>query len=115
MNKVTIKKYHLLIIDDLINQLVGVCKFSKIDLRSCYHHIRVKSEDIANTVFRTRCGHYEYLVMSFDVSNVPDVLMEYMNKIFHPYLNQFVVVFIDDILVYSKTYEDHVEHMRVVL
>lgn len=116
LNKVTIKnRYPLPRIDDLIDQLVGACVFSKIDLRSGYHQIRVKSEDIPKIAFRTRYGHYEYLVMPFGVTNAPGVFMDYMNRIFHPYLDSFVVVFIDDILVYSKTREEHKEHQRVVL
>jgi len=104
LNKVTIKnRYPLPRIDDLMDQLVGAKVFSKIDLRSGYHQIRVKAENISKVAFRTRYGHYEYSVMPFGVSNAPGVFMEYMNRIFHPYLDQFVVVFIDDILVYSKT------------
>jgi len=115
-NKVTIKnRYPLPRIDDLMDQLVGACVFSKIDLRLCYHQIKVKPEDILKTAFRTRYDHYEYLVMPFVVTNAPSVFMDYMNKIFHPYLDSFVVVFIDDILVYSKTREEHEEHLRVVL
>ncbi|XP_028216617.1 uncharacterized protein LOC114398639 [Glycine soja] len=116
LNKVTIKnRYPLPRIDDLMDQLVGACVFNKIDLRFGYHQIRVKPEDVPKTAFRTRYGHYEYLVMPFGVTNAPGVFMDYMNRIFHPYLDSFVVVFIDDILVYSKTKEEHEEHLRVVL
>ena len=116
LNKVTIKnRYPLPRIDDLMDRLVGARMFSKIDLRSGYHQIRVKEEDVQKTAFRTRYGHYEYLVMPFGVTNAPGVFMEYMNRIFHPYLDRFVVVFIDDILVYSKSEEEHAEHVRIVL
>jgi len=116
LNKVTIKnKYLFPRIDDLMDQLVEAYMFSKIDLRSCYHQIRVKFEDIPKIAFRTHYGHYEYLVMPFGVTNALGVFMDYMNKVFHPYLNSFVVVFIDDILVYSKTREKHEKHLRIVL
>ncbi|MCH82353.1 retrotransposon protein, partial [Trifolium medium] len=106
LNKVTIKnKYPLPRIDDLMDQLMGACVFSKIDLRSGYHQIRVKAEDVPKTAFEMRYGRYEYSVMPFGVTNAPDVFMEYMNRIFHSYLDQFVVVFIDDILIYSKSEE----------
>lgn len=84
-----------------MSQLVGVCAFSKIDMRSGYHQIRVNTKDISKIALRTRYGHYEYWVMPFGISNAPEVFMEYMNRICHPYLDQFVLVFIDDILVYS--------------
>src|ERR1043165_6749890 len=116
LNKVTIKnQYPVLRIDDLMDQLVGACVFSKIDLRSGYHQIRAKMKDIQKTAFRTRYGHYEYSVMPFGVTNAPSVFMEYMNRIFHEYLDQFVVVFIDDILIYSKSEDDDAEHLKIVV
>jgi len=98
-----------------MDQLVGVEVFSKIYLRSRYHQIRVKAEDVSKTAFRMRYGHYEYSVMLFGVTNAPGVFMEYMNSIFHPYLDHFLVVFINDIWVYSKSEEEHAKHLRVVL
>jgi len=116
LNKVTIKnRYPLPRIDDLMDQLVGARVFSKIDLRSGYHQIKVKDEDMQKTAFSTRYGHYEYSVMPFGVTNAPGVFMEYMNRIFHAYLDRFVVVFIDDILIYSKSEEEHAEHLKIVL
>ena len=116
LNKMTIKnKYPLLRIDDLMDQLHGSLVFSKIDLRSGYHQILVKVDDVQKTTFRSRYGHYEYVVMPFGVTNAPAVFMDYMNRIFRPFLDKFVVVFIDDILIYSKTQEEHVEHLRLVL
>src|ERR1044072_1820914 len=116
LNKGTIKnRYPLPRIDDLMDQLKGGAVSSKIDFRSGYHQIRVKKEEIQKTAFRTRYGHYEYLVMPFGVTNAPAVFMDYMNRIFHPSLDRFVVVFIDDILVYSKNEEEHREHLRQVL
>ena len=98
-----------------MDQLQGVTMFSKIDLHSGYHQIRVRAEDIPKTTFRTRYVHYEYTVMSFKLTNATAVFMDYMNRIFQPYLDKFVVAFIDDILVYSKTERDHAEHLRLVL
>lgn len=116
LNKVAVKnKYHLLRIDDLMDLLVGACVFSKIDLWSVYHHIHMKPEYILENVFRTRYGHYEYFIMLFGVSNAPRVFIKYMSRIFHPYLDQFLVVFIDDILIYLKFDEEYMEHLRFVL
>jgi hypothetical protein len=113
---VTIKnKYPLPRIDALFDQLKGAKVFSKIDLQSGYHQLRIKEEDIEKMAFSMRYGHYEYVVMSFGLTNSPAVFMEAMNMMLHPYLDIFVVVFIDDTLVYSKTVEEHEVHLRLVL
>nr|ABA94359.1 retrotransposon protein, putative, Ty3-gypsy subclass [Oryza sativa Japonica Group] len=116
LNDVTIKnKYPLPRIDDLFDQLKGATVFSKIDLRSGYHQLRIKEEDIPKTVFTTRYGLFECTVMSFGLTNAPAFFMNLMNKVFMEYLDKFVVVFIDDILIYSRTKEEHEEHLRLAL
>ena len=116
LNEVTIKnKYPLPRIDDLFDQLRGACVFSKIDLRSGYHQMKIRAANIPKIAFTTRYGLYEYTVMSFGLTNAPAYFMYLMNKVFMEFLDKFVVVFIDDILVFSKTEEEHAEHLRLVL
>ncbi|GKA54020.1 putative reverse transcriptase domain-containing protein [Tanacetum coccineum] len=116
LNKLTVKnRYPLSRIDDLFDQLQGSRYFSKIDLRSGYHQLRVHEDDIPKTAFRTRYGHFEFTVMPFGLTNAPAVFMDLMNRVCKPYLDKFVIVFIDDILIYSKTKEDHEVHLGLVL
>jgi hypothetical protein len=116
LNAMTIKnKYPLPRIDVLFDQLVGANVFSKIDLCSGYHQINIRADDIPKTAFSTRYGLYEYLVMSFRLTNAPTYFMYLMNSVFMPELEKFVVVFIDDILVYSKNLEEHTRHLHIVL
>jgi hypothetical protein len=116
LNAVTVKnKYPLPRIDILFDQLVGAKVFSKIDIRSGYHQIKIRLKVILKTAFSTRYGLYEYLVMSFGLTNAPAHFMYLMNSVFMPELDKFVVVFIDDMLVYSKNEEEHVQHLRIIL
>ncbi|GKB51713.1 putative nucleotidyltransferase, ribonuclease H [Tanacetum coccineum] len=116
LNKLTIKNRYLLPrIDDLFDQLQGSSVYSKIDLRSGYHQLRVRDEDIPKTAFRTRYEHYEFQVMPFGLTNAPDVFMDLMNRVCKPYLDKFVIVFIDDILIYSRNKEEHANHLRIIL
>ena len=107
-------KYPLPRINDLFDQLHGAQYFSKIDLRLGYHQFRIREADVSKMAFCTRYSHYEFLVMSFGLTNAPTTFMDLMNRVFRPYVDQFVVVFIDDILVYSKSMEEHV-HLRTIL
>ncbi|GJX86944.1 putative reverse transcriptase domain-containing protein [Tanacetum coccineum] len=116
LNKLTVKnRYPLPRIDDLFDQLQGSSVYSKIDLRSGYHQLRVKDEDITKTAFRTQYGHYEFQVMPFGLTNAPAVFMDLMNRVCKPYLDKFVIVFIDDILIYSRDKEEHADHLRIIL
>ena len=116
MNRVTIKnQYPLPRIDDLFDQLKGVRVHSKIDLRTDYHQLGVREDDIPKTTFRTRYGHFEFTVMPFRLTNAPAAFMDLMHKVFQPHLDQFVVVFVDDIFIYSKSEEEHEDHLRIVL
>ena len=116
MNRVTIhNQYPLPRIDELFDQLQGSRVYSKIDLRSGYHQLRVQESAVPKTAFRTRYRHYEFLVMQFGLTNAPTAFMDLMNRVFQPYLDRFVIVFIDDILVYLGSSEEHSEHLRIVL
>jgi hypothetical protein len=116
LNEVTIKnKYPLPRMEDLFDEMKGASVFSKIDLRSGYHHLKIRESDIPKAAFRTLYGLYEYTVMSFGLTNTPAYFMYLLNKVFMEYLDRFIVVFIDDILIFSKTMEEHEEHLRFVL
>ena len=116
LNKLTIKNcYPLPRIDDLFDQLQGATYFSKIDLRSGYHQIRVRKEDIVKTTFRTRYGHYGFMVMPFGLTNALAVFIDLMNRVCRPYLDKFVIMFIDNILIYSRDKKEHEKHLKLIL
>jgi hypothetical protein len=116
LNKATIKnQYPLPRIDDLFDQMKGVTVFSKIDFRSGYHQLRIKEDEFPKTAFKMRFGHYKFTVLPFGLTNTPGVFMSLMNGVFREYLDKFVQVFIDDILIYSRMMEEHEEHLRLVL
>ncbi|GKC70784.1 putative reverse transcriptase domain-containing protein [Tanacetum coccineum] len=116
LNKHTVKNhYPLPRIDDLFDKLQGLSVYLKIDLRSGYHQLRVKDEDIPKTAFRTIYEHYEFQVMSFGLTNAPAIFMDLMNRVCKPYLDKFLIVFIDDILIYSRNNKEHANHLRIIL
>ena len=116
LNRISIKnQYPLPRIDDLFDQLIGAQVYSKIDIRTGYHQLRVREADIPKTTFKTWYGHFEFTVMPFGLTNVPTAFMDLMHRVFQPYLDQFVVVFVDDILIYSQYEEEHEDHLRIVL
>jgi hypothetical protein len=116
LNEVIVKnKYPLPRIEDLFDQMKGASVFSKIDLRLRYHQLKIRESDIPKTAFRTRYGLYEYTVMSFELTNAPTYFMYLINKVFMKYLDRFVIVFIDDILIFSKMMEEHEDHLRLIL
>ena len=108
-------RYPLPRIDDLFDQLRGARVYSKIDLRTGYHQLRVREIDIPKTTFRTRYGHFEFTVMAFGLTNAPAAFMDLMHRVFKPYLDQFIVVFVDDILIHSQSEWEHEYHLRIVL
>nr|GEZ57068.1 putative reverse transcriptase domain-containing protein [Tanacetum cinerariifolium] len=116
LNKLKVKNHFpLQRTDDLFDQLQGLSIYSKIDLRSGYHQLRVHEEYIPKTAFRTRYGHYEFQVMPFGLTNILAVFMDLMNRVCKPYLDKFVIDFIDDILIYSKNKKEHEEHLKAIL
>ena len=116
MNRVTIKnRYPLPRIDDLVDQLKGATAYSKIDLRTGYHQLRVRETDIPKIAFRTRYGHFKFTVMPFGLTNASATFMDLMHRVFQPYLDQFVVVFVDDILIYFQSKDEHEDHLGIVL
>jgi hypothetical protein len=116
LKKATIKNQYLLPgIDDLFDQMKGVTVFSKIELQSRYHQLRIKEDDVPKTAFKMRFGHYEFIVLPFGLTNTPGVFMILMNGVFREYLDKFVQLIIDDILIYSRMTKEHDEHLRLVL
>lgn len=116
LDKLTIKnRYPLPRIDDMFDELLGSNYYSKIDLRSGYYQLKVPEEDFLKTAFSTRYGHYEFLVMPFGLTNAPTLFKDLMSCVCKPYLDKFVIVFIDNILIFSRTKEEHVQHLQLIV